>query len=80
MHIHVNSSDATYTEVIVVTNERHEGTTEEKTYKRKSHLLVIFHNCEDSVNCVQDAHGHNCFVLYFLIFLTLKYFTKYFSL
>lgn len=79
MHIHVKSSDATYIEPLVVTNERHEGTAE-KTYKRKSHLLVIFHNCQDSVNRVQDAHGHNCFVLYFLIFLTLKYFTKYFSL
>lgn len=49
-------------------------------YQEKSHLLVILHNCQDCVNCVQDAHGHNRFVLYFLIFLTLKYFTKYFSL
>lgn len=67
-------------EVLVVMNERHDGRAGEKTYKRKSHLLVIFHNCQDSVNCVQDAHGHNRFVLYFLIFFTLKYFTKYFSL
>lgn len=49
-------------------------------HQGKPHLLVIFHNCQDCVNCVQDAHGHNRFVLYFLIFLTLKYLTKYFSL
>lgn len=67
-------------EVLVVMNERHDGRAGEKTYKRKFHLLVIFHNCQNSVNCVQDAHGHNRFVLYFLIFFTLKYFTKYFSL
>lgn len=53
---------------------------QEKKHIKKSHLLVIFHNCQDCVNCVQDAHGHNCFVLYFFIFLTLKDFTKYFSL
>lgn len=80
MHVHVNSSDATYIKALAVKNERHKGTAGEKPYKIKSHLLVIFHNCQDSVNCMQDTHGHNCFVFYFLIFLTLKHFTKYFSL